>query len=427
MHKSYHYYKWRNWGVLAAAFLVVFFHRYSTAVVADDLSRDMGLTGTQISNLGSMYFYAYALMQLPAGLFSDFIGPRWTVTLGMLLAGAGSVLFGLAPGVTMAYGARLMVGLGVSVVFISLLKVQAVWFPQERFAAMTGISSLVGNIGGILATTPLAFLVLAMGWRQSFVVIGLASLVLVALTWVFVLDTPERAGFTRLGEGARGGPSFGPWQSMRMVASVPGTWLYFIVIAGLMGGVMSFSGLWGVPYLVQVYGFDKAQASQYVLLLNLGILVGSPLMGLLADELISRKKLIIAGSAVLTMFWLYVLVIAQAMPPVGLLAPMYFGVGVMSVAFMLCFTGVKEVNHPEFSGTATGLVNVAGFGATALVNLVIGWRLDAMWDGTMMNGTRFYGQDGFQHAMLVMVLLATVALVFSLMLPRGGEAYEGRD
>lgn len=423
MQRKYDFYKWRNWWILAFSFLVVFFHRYSTAVVADDLSRDMGLSGTQISNLGSMYFYAYALMQLPAGLFSDYIGPRRTVTLGMLLAGLGSVLFGLAPGVMAAYIARLLVGLGVSVVFISLLKAQAVWFEPNRFATMTGYSSFIGNIGGILATTPLAMLVLAIGWQQSFIVIGLLSMILVALTWLFVLDSPEQAGHSRRGVGATGKPRFGMLEGIRKVAAVPGTWVNFIVIAGLMGGVMSFSGLWGVPYLMQVYGFGKAQASQYVLILNVGILVGSVFVGMLADRLGTKKPIIIGGGAALTLFWLYVVVIARAMPPAWLLGPLYFSGGLLGIVFMLCFANVKEVNHPELSGTATGLVNIAGFMSTALVNMVIGWNLDRFWDGTMVEGVRFYGQEGFQRAMLVMVIMAALALITSLFLsePRRGE------
>jgi len=310
------------------------------------------------------------------------------------------------------------------VVFIALLKAQSVWFPAEKFATMTGMASFIGNIGGILATTPLALLVLAIGWQQSFIAIGLVSMVLVAVTWLFVLDTPETVGHVRRGGGATGKPRFGLVQSMKMVASVPGTWLNFIVVAGLMSGVMSFSGLWGVPYLVQVYGFDKAQASYYVLILNLGILAGSPLVGVLADKLGSKKKIIIAGGGALTLFWFYVLIIARAMPPVWILAPLYFLAGALGVVFMLCFASTKEVNHPELSGTATGIVNIAGFGATALVNLVIGWRLDALWDGTMVEGVRYYGQAAFGQAMLILVIVAAIAFVTSLFLPegkRGGE------
>ncbi|HBS92376.1 MAG TPA: hypothetical protein DEA85_00035, partial [Firmicutes bacterium] len=212
-------------------------------------------------------------------------------------------------------------------------------------------------------------------------------------------------------------PQFGLAESIKKVASVPGTWLNAIILAGLMGGIMSFSGLWGVPYLVQVYGFTKTQASNYVLLLNLGILLGSPVVGILADKLGSKKRLIVIGSGALTLFWVYVLIIARAMPPVWVLAPLYFIAGSLGIVFTLCFTQVKESNHPALSGTATGFINVAGFLATALLNLIIGWRLDARWDGAMTEGVRFYGQAGFQRAMLVLIIAAATAFVTSLFLP----------
>ncbi|HBI56409.1 MAG TPA: hypothetical protein DDY38_06255, partial [Firmicutes bacterium] len=75
--------------------------------------------------------------------------------------------------------------------------------------------------------------------------------------------------------------------------------------------------------------------------------------------------------------------IARAMPPVWVLAPLYFIAGFLGIVFTLCFTQVMESNHPALSGTATGFINVAGFLATALLNLIIGWRLDARWDGAM--------------------------------------------
>ncbi len=413
--RSYDTHKWRNWTVLAIAFLVVFFHRYSTGVVADDLIRDMGLTGTQVSNLASMYFYAYALMQIPSGLLSDFVGPKRTTMAGMLLAGLGAILFGLAPGVYAAYGARLLVGLGVSVVFISLLKVQSLWFAPTRYATMTGMASVVGNVGGIMATTPLALLVLAVGWRNSFVFIGAGSLLLAVVIWTLVVDRPEHVGFASRGtDGDR--PEFGLLRSLKMVASVRGTWVNFIVVAGLMSGVMSFSSIWGVPYLMQVYGMDKALASRYILLLTLGILVGSALVGWLADKLKQTRVLIIAGSGLLTSFWFYVVVLAAASPPMWLLGPLYFVAGLTGIVFMLCFANAKAVNHPQLSGTATGVVNIAGFMTTAVANVLIGWRLDSLWDGTIVDGVRYYGQSGFQQGLLILLLFSGIAFVASFAL-----------
>ena len=115
-------FRWLIFGILAIAYFFVYFHRLSLSVVANDIATDFGTTATVLGMLGSVYFYCYAAMQFPAGLFSDSIGPRKTVAISLLLACMGSILFGLAHNITVAFVARIMVGLGVSMVFIPTMK-----------------------------------------------------------------------------------------------------------------------------------------------------------------------------------------------------------------------------------------------------------------------------------------------------------------
>lgn len=134
MRKSLDRYKWAVWATLALAFLIVFFHRYATAVVADDLTRDLGLTGSQLSLLASMYFYAYAFMQIPSGILADYVGPRRTASAGMLLAALGALIFSMSAEASWAYLGRLLVGIGVGAIFICTLKMQSTWFRASEFA-----------------------------------------------------------------------------------------------------------------------------------------------------------------------------------------------------------------------------------------------------------------------------------------------------
>ena len=184
-------YKWVVWGCLAAAFFIVFFHRYSTAVVAEELMLALNLSGAQLSNLASMYFYAYALMQIPSGILADYLGPRRTAAYGMIAAALGSLLFGLATTAFMAYTGRLIVGVGVSVIFVSTLKVQSVWFKAREFAFISGLTAVVGNAGGISATVPLALTVVALGWRSAFWLTALVSMFIAALILLYVRDRPQ--------------------------------------------------------------------------------------------------------------------------------------------------------------------------------------------------------------------------------------------
>jgi len=112
------------------------------------------ITAGVMGLLGSIYFYCYAAMQLPAGLLSDSVGPRRTVTTFLVAASAGSILFGLAPNIEMAFVGRILVGFGVSMVFIPTMKILSQWYHPHEFASMAGILNAVGGAGVMARRLP---------------------------------------------------------------------------------------------------------------------------------------------------------------------------------------------------------------------------------------------------------------------------------
>lgn len=373
--RSFNRYRWSGWAVLAFAFLIVFFHRYATAVVADNLMTDLTLTGAELGILASMYFYAYAVMQIPAGILADYLGPRRTATAGMLLAGLGALLFSLAGQRDMAYLGRLLVGLGVSVIFVSTLKMQATWFRATEFATISGLTSIVGNIGGVLATTPLAILVIYVGWRSTFRYIALVSLLVALAIWLLVRDRPEEVGH-EAPHPVPAGPAPRLGEAMRGVLLNRHTWPTVLYFFAIMGSVTTFSGLWGVPYLMQAYQIGKQQASQVVLLMTLGVALGGPLMGFLGDKLGKVKPIMLASSLLYALIWAFILVVMQGKPPFLWNYPLYFLLGLLAVSFLLGFNNVKQVNKPSSSGLAVAVVNTGGFVGTAILNSLVGVLLE---------------------------------------------------
>ena len=136
--------------------------------------------------LGSIYFYCYAVMQLPAGLLSDSIGPRKSVTVFLLIASAGSILFGLSPNISVAFAGRILVGFGVSMAFIPTIKILSQWFRPNEFAFMAGILQAVGGAGVLAATWLLAIMTVCFGWRLSFELIGIVTLIVVVFLTTFI-------------------------------------------------------------------------------------------------------------------------------------------------------------------------------------------------------------------------------------------------
>ncbi|MFI5325431.1 MAG: MFS transporter [Candidatus Rokuibacteriota bacterium] len=405
-----------RWGVLVVPALLYFlsyFHRVAPVVVAGDLMAAFAVSAAALGALSAIYPYCFAAMGLPGGSLADFLGPRRTLTLGGLSMSAGSVLFGLAPGFGVAFAGRLLVGLGASVILIAGLRLASEWFGTSEFGIVSGAAQSVGSIGALAGTTPLALLVELIGWRQGFVAIGAATAVLAVACFVTVRDRPERAG-------AR--PRAAEPGLREIIAGIPGvlvnphSWTVGLISGGIYGGFAAFVGLWGVPYLTQVYALPRVRAANLVGLAALGLLVGAPLIGWLSDRLKRRRLPLIMVSGINVFTWLALVAPATPIAP-SFLPLVCFLIGFGSSVVVLVFAAIREVNDPRYVGVALGFHNVPAFVSFGLTQWVTGIVLDRYWDGTLVEGARVYGHDAYRAAFALCLLLAAGAFVSACLAP----------
>jgi len=408
-------YRWLVFMLLAVGYLLVYFHRTSPAVVALDMMQDLAAGEALMGFLGSAYFYPYAAMQLPAGLLSDSWGPRRSITVFFLLAGGASILFGLADSAGLAIFARVLVGLGVSMLFVPTMKTMTRWFKVSEFATMAGVLLAVGGLGVLIAAAPLAYLSAALGWRGSFLAIGGLTIVLAGAIWVFVRNTPEELGFAPpeapLPRAAGGGPAPSLLQGMASVIKAARFWplaTWFFFTCGIF---FSFVGLWGGPYLIQVYGLTKGQAGGVLSMAAVAMILGSPFLSWLSDRWRSRKKVLILASAAML-----VLVLPLCFWPQSLSQPLLyiwcfllslFSSSIVSVGF----TSSKELFPVAMAGTAVGMVNLFPFLGGAVMQPLLGWilKLGKSPDGGL-------SPEAYAQAFLVYLAAAAVAFIASLLL-----------
>jgi sugar phosphate permease len=406
--------RWIGWIVLAAGFTLFSFHRVSTSVIADDLMRAFDATGTELGVLHSSLFYIYALMQVPAGVLADRFGTRRVATVGTLLMGAGVVAFAVSDGYARAFASRATIGLGGSVIYISTLRYCANWYRADEFATMTGLTSAMAGIGGILATTPLAASVAELGWRTTLAGVGLVGFTAGVVIYAGVRDTPADADLPPIeGVSPPAETSFGTAVGhARRVLADPVTWVLGVVFLAFVGTTFTVLGLWGVPFLVDRYGLAVQQASTYVLVGNLGFLFGPPAMGRLSDRLGVRAPIVAAASALFVAG--YGLLALVGRPPLLVTGAVFFGTTFVGGAGFITFALVKDRHPPEASGSATGTVNSLGFVGVAALPVVMGWLLDAFWTGETVDGARVYTALGYRAAFGVAVAMGLVALAGSV-------------
>lgn len=390
--------------VVMAAYTLSFFQRFAPASIAQDLSLAFDTTAASLGVLAATYFYVYTLMQVPTGVLVDTLGPRRIILLGGIVSFIGSLWFGLADTLTHALIGRTLVGLGVSVTFIAMLKIIALSFEERRFASLTGLGVFIGNIGSVMAGVPLAFAATELGWRNVFVAVAVASLVLGTLSW-----------WMMRGSAAMGGVKVDRTVVMGGLLSVIRnrlTWAPALTNLGLCGSYFTFAGLWAMPYLTQVHGYTRNIAATHLSLMYAGFAIGCLVLGILSDRLRQRKSILVVASAVYCAIWCVWW--WGGMLGVSLTMPLCFLMGFSTAGFSLTWACAKEVNPPQLAGMSTSIANVGGFFGAAMMQPLVGVLMDMAWAGDTLNGVRIYTLGDFRFGLSIVLALAIFGLVAAL-------------
>jgi sugar phosphate permease len=405
-------YRWLIFGILAFGYVLVYFHRLCPAVLALDIMRDLKASGTLTGFMAAAYFYPYAAMQLPAGLLSDSWGPRNTITLFFCVAFIGSLILGMSDSIFWAIMGRALVGFGVAMLFVPTMKILAEWFHIREFAFMTGILMAMGGMGSLSAATPLVWLSSWIGWRFSFVIVGIFTLILAILVRIFVRDRPADMGWPSPtgSPPSTAAPPAGLLAGIRTVLICPWFWplaIWFFFDCGIF---FSFGGLWGGPYLMQIYGLSKAESGNILSMLAVGLIVGSPSLSFLSTTVFQARKPVIVLSGVIVLFLTGVLAFYTDQVPLTGLYLLCLGLGIFSSAVVVIgFTAAKEMFPVQIAGTAIGLINLFPFLGGAILQPLLGYFLERQ--GGMGNA---FTLAGYQQAFLILFFAGVATFGASL-------------
>jgi sugar phosphate permease len=427
-YKDPYRYRWLMLGIMGMIYFLACLHRISPTVIARDLVNEFGADATALGLMASTYFYLYAVVQPPVGILSDTIGPRRVVTIFTLIACLGCLVFGLAPNMLMAGVGRGLIGIGVGGIFVPGLKIFSGWYRQNEFAWVTGIFLALGNAGNLSASLPLTFLVMRFGWRLSFIGIGGVSILFGILAWIILRDRPEDKGWQPIVETTplsspqethipNGGPTS---KRLGIILKNSGFWMITLSYFFTGGPGLTFQGLWSVPYLMDIYGYTRLQAGGLLMILPFGFIIGSPLIGFLADRLnMGRKRILLITVFPSVACW-SVFFLSDGKPNNSLIIPLFFLMGLCGGGSLsLYMTILKEFFPPWLTGTAVGLMNPAAFLATALFQPFTGYLMDAVGRTGLA-----YPLEAYQQVFTVFFISMLIAfgLILLLKIPKVGQA-----
>lgn len=387
--------RWIGWILLSICFGMAYVLRLSAGVLREALGADFALSASTFGLMSSMAFYSYTLMQIPVGVLADSRGVRFTVVWGMLISGAGALLFAVSSGVWGLYAGRILIGVGVAGAFVCTMRFLANNFSGDIFGTLSGATSFIGNTGAILAQAPLAFAVALLTWRVTFSALGGVCLLLAFLAFFILPPEPYRAG----------GTSFSLSSLKKGIASVysrKGMIALTISYLGTSTGFFVISGTWGVSWVSAVTSLDSGP---FLAGLNAaGMMVGVAVVGRVSDRLRSRRKPLIFFAALQALAWgLFVFFGASFLAP--LLGPFFFSLGFFGGSLVVYWTVAKELNTAGTTGLSIALINTANFLSVAVLTSLIGFVLD--WGEALPPAVAYRNAFTLQLAMAVLGFISS--------------------
>ncbi|MEM7175924.1 MAG: MFS transporter [Chlamydiota bacterium] len=396
---------WTIW-FLSAIFM---FYKYaievSPSVMTATLMRSFHIGGAELGNLAACYFYAYLLLQIPAGLLLDRFGPRKTTTLAITLCALGNLLFATSSSFFLAGVGRFLTGVGAAFAAVNCLKLIANWFPFKQFAFMAGLMMAMAMLGAVGGQAPLAAFIHKMEWREAIKMIGIIGLVLAAIFWLIVRDkSPDHKQERHIA------PTKVPFlQSLKKILQNPQSWWLSIYSGFAFAPVMVFGGLWGVSFTMEAFGLSHSLSAQMVSLVFIGFAVGAPTFGWFSDRL-GQRRIVMLWGTILALLAISMVIYVPSLS-VHALAFLLFLFGFSISSFLLCFTMIREIHIPLLAATAIGFMNAFDALLGAFSDPLTGKFLDLMWDGKLVKGARIFSVTSYKIAFLTLPVYLTISLL----------------
>lgn len=380
------------WLTAVGVYFLAIFHRSSLGVAGLAAAERFDISASQLSTFTVLQLLVYAGMQIPVGVLIDRYGPQRLLFSGVVLMTAAQLGFAFTSSFAGAVGARVVVGMGDAMVFISVLRLIASWFPPMRSPVLTAWTAMLGQCGALVAAVPLAQSLSRFGWTWTFAVSAAAGVVLGLLVVLVVRDVPRGAPPSRTAKDVR---TVG--RDLKLSWRDPGTrlglWSHFTAQFG--ANVLGL--LWGYPFFVHSEHTGTTVAGLLMTLLVVTFMVGGPLIGgFIARHPWHRSTLVLSIIGAMMLTWAAVL-LHPGDAPVWLLALMVVTTGLGGPGSMIGFDLARTFNPASRLGSATGIVNVGGFVASLLTMLAIGVLLDLVTPGTATD----YPPDAYRLAMSV--------------------------
>ena len=370
-------YQFRKWFAIFLAgfsYIFVYFHRFATAVLADDMSRDLHVAKPALGIFTSMYFWPYGLLQPFIGSLADIIEPGYMIAISNIVSAVGTLIVGFSHSLAVGCAGRFLVGLGCAGIFVPTNKIGANWFTARQYRFFSGALIGLGGVGSLLSQTPLSVVGHLIGWRVCLISCAAFSLVIAAFSFIFVRGHPSTLGYYSEAPVPVKVPVRRMFlqllKNMRVMITLGDFWMLALFMFFAPGIFMDVSAMWGVPYLQDVFGYSASEASLVQMTLSISIITFSPAMAAIAEKFGSRKWTLFVFD-VLALVSTLAMTFGGSKLPIYAIIVCYFFFGVGSSACQgTALSLFKEFADISLSATLVGGGNTGPFIGGAILQTI---------------------------------------------------------
>jgi len=380
----------------ALGYFLSYLYRVINAVLAPDLTADLGVGPSGLGLLTATYFITFAAFQLPLGILLDRFGPRRIEAGLLILAAAGAFMFAQADTLTGLIIGRGLIGFGVSACLMAAFKAFVIWFPKQQLPRINGFQMAAGGLGALAATSPVESALTVTDWRGIFTLLAVLTLLVAAVIFFMV---PERHSHSKDEPFA---------DQMREMGTIL-TSLHFWRIAPWatlsQGTFLAVHGLWAGPWLRDVAGYDRSTVAGTLLLLAVAMVLGFVILGTVAERLSRRGISTMAvGAMGMGLFMAVMILIVSGNKSGATLMWMLFGF--FGTSGILPYAALSQSFPLHLSGRVNTALNLLVFLAAFAAQWGIG-AIIGIWPTTQSGG---YAPVGYQAAFGILLAIQLITI-----------------
>lgn len=401
-------YRWVVFCTVLFAYFMILSQRTAPGLITDQLMKDFHVSAAIIGLMSSFQFFAYAGFQIPVGLLSDRHGPNRFLILGTILTGIGCIIYSLSPNEHVLIFSRFLVGIGDAMIFLNLVLILSQWFKANEFVKLMGIISLFASLGSLTSTVPFSAWISLAGWRTPFLTVGIILVLTSLLLYVVLISKPKKIFKSELeSKKSVRKKRESVWMILSRTFSTRQAWATFLCHFGVVGAYVGFIGSWGVPYVIQVLGVTRSEASQVMMYGLIGAMMGGPLITFVTSRLDAIKKVYIFVHLIALLSWIG-LFLSGVKPSFMLVVTIIFIIGFANGASTLTFVVVRKSFPLEEVGVVTGFANMGGFLSAVMFPIVFGKVLD-LFPQNLIN-------VGYHYGFIIPVLFSLMGMLGAIMI-----------